>query len=134
MAGQNPGSPTDFQYFYEDEVYKINNRGQVVYGLVLENYEANSSDQESDVETPIQKGEIRVVWHPSGTERVISEKSVSKTHGPLSFPCADKADPHVTPSSCMPMYLPFMNLLFLFELPWPWSWNRTFLNSLLYYS
>ncbi|KAF9420973.1 hypothetical protein HW555_002956 [Spodoptera exigua] len=76
MAGQNPGSPTDFQYFYEDEVYKINNRGQVVFGLVLENYEANSSDQESDIETPIQKGEIRVVWHPSGTERVISEKSV----------------------------------------------------------
>ncbi|XP_047994870.1 (E3-independent) E2 ubiquitin-conjugating enzyme isoform X3 [Leguminivora glycinivorella] len=76
MAGQNPGSPTDFQYFYEDEVYKINNHGQVVFGLVLENYEANSSDQESDMETPIQKGEIRVVWHPSGTERVISEKSV----------------------------------------------------------
>ncbi|CAK1547052.1 unnamed protein product [Leptosia nina] len=76
MAGQNPGSPTDFQYFYEDEVYKINNRGQVVFGLVLENYEANSSDQESDMETPIQKGEIRVVWHPSGTERVVSEKSV----------------------------------------------------------
>ncbi|XP_068631681.1 (E3-independent) E2 ubiquitin-conjugating enzyme [Battus philenor] len=76
MAGQNPGSPTDFQYFYEDEVYKINNRGQVVFGLVLENYEANSSDQESEIETPIQKGEIRVVWHPSGTERVISEKSV----------------------------------------------------------
>lgn len=78
MAGQNPGSPTDFQYFYEDEVYKITNRGQVVFGLVLENYEANSSDQESDIETPIQKGEIRVVWHPSGTERVISEKSVSQ--------------------------------------------------------
>ncbi|XP_026317784.1 (E3-independent) E2 ubiquitin-conjugating enzyme UBE2O [Hyposmocoma kahamanoa] len=76
MAGQNPGSPTDFQYFYEDEVYKINNSGQVVFGLVLENYEANLSDQESDTETPIQKGEIRVVWHPSGTERVISEKSV----------------------------------------------------------
>ncbi|KAI8435757.1 hypothetical protein MSG28_003994 [Choristoneura fumiferana] len=76
MAGQNPGSPTDFQYFYEDEVYKINNHGQVVFGLVLENYEANSSDQESDIETPIQKGEIRVVWHPSGTERVISEKTV----------------------------------------------------------
>ncbi|GBP38405.1 hypothetical protein EVAR_28202_1 [Eumeta japonica] len=76
MAGQNPGSPTDFQYFYEDEVYKINNRGQVIFGLVLENYEANSSDQESDIETPIQKGEIRVVWHPSGTERVISEKTV----------------------------------------------------------
>lgn len=77
MAGQNPGSPTDFQYFYEDEVYKINNRGQVVFGLVLENFEANSSDQESDIETPIQKGEIRVVWHPSGTERVVSEKTVS---------------------------------------------------------
>ncbi|KOB75972.1 Uncharacterized protein OBRU01_06572, partial [Operophtera brumata] len=76
MAGQNPGSPTDFQYFYEDEVYKINNRGQVVFGLVLENYEANSSDQESDIDIPIQKGEIRVVWHPSGTERVITEKSV----------------------------------------------------------
>ncbi|XP_053607115.1 (E3-independent) E2 ubiquitin-conjugating enzyme isoform X2 [Plodia interpunctella] len=76
MAGQNPGSPTDFQYFYEDEVYKINNRGQVVFGLVLENYEGISSDQESDIEAAVQKGEIRVVWHPSGTERVISEKSV----------------------------------------------------------
>ncbi|KAL4719760.1 hypothetical protein ACJJTC_005228 [Scirpophaga incertulas] len=76
MAGQNPGSPTDFQYFYEDEVYKINNRGQVVFGLVLENYEGISSDQESDIESSVQKGEIRVVWHPSGTERVVSEKSV----------------------------------------------------------
>ena len=85
MAGQNPGSPTDFQYFYEDEVYKINNRGQVVFGLVLENYEANSSDQESDIETPIQKGEIRVVWHPSGTERVISEKSVSEDNYKISY-------------------------------------------------
>lgn len=77
MAGQNPGSPTDFQYFYEDEVYKINNRGQVIFGLVLENFEANSSDQDSDNETPVQKGEIRVVWHPSGTERVVAERSVS---------------------------------------------------------
>ncbi|KAM3964473.1 LOW QUALITY PROTEIN: (E3-independent) E2 ubiquitin-conjugating enzyme UBE2O [Aphomia sociella] len=76
MAGQNPGSPTDFQYFYEDEVYKINNRGQVVFGLVLENYEGISSDQESDIEAAVQKGEIRVVWHPSGNERVISEKTV----------------------------------------------------------
>lgn len=87
MAGQNPGSPTDFQYFYEDEVYKINNRGQVVFGLVLENYEANSSDQDSDMETPIQKGEIRVVWHPSGTERVISEKTVSKALRKCTVSC-----------------------------------------------
>lgn len=77
MAGLNPGSPTDFQYFFEDEVYKINNRGQVVFGLVFDNYEATSTDQDSEVETPIQKGEIRVVWHPTATERVIPERTVS---------------------------------------------------------
>lgn len=116
MAGQNPGSPTDFQYFYEDEVYKINNRGQVVFGLVLENYEANSSDQESDIDIPIQKGEIRVVWHPSGTERVITEKSVSKIHCPLSFPHADKAESQV---ACIELHCCVFGMIILLWCSYP---------------
>lgn len=72
MAGQNPGPTAEFQYFYEDEVFKINKRGQVVFGLVMENFEANSSEEDTEEESPVKKGEIRVVWHPSGIERVIS--------------------------------------------------------------
>ena len=68
----------DHQYFYEDEVYRINKKGFIEFGMVLENSELVSSDENSDFEegARIKKGHVRVAWHPSGAEEVIQEKKV----------------------------------------------------------
>ncbi|GAB6031161.1 hypothetical protein CHUAL_007964 [Chamberlinius hualienensis] len=50
------------KYFEEDIVYRINRKGNLVFGLVLENSEF--------------KGHVRVAWHPKGEEEVLSEKKV----------------------------------------------------------
>lgn len=69
---------TEHQYFYEDEVFRINKRGNIEYGMVLENSELVSSDENSDGEEGcrMKQGHIRVAWHPSGEEEVIQEKKV----------------------------------------------------------
>nr|CAD7448041.1 unnamed protein product [Timema bartmani] len=68
----------EHQYFYEDEVFRINKKGNIEFGMVLENSELVSSDENSDVEEGgrMKKGHIRVAWHPSGVEEVIPEKKV----------------------------------------------------------
>lgn len=68
----------EHQYFYEDEVYRINKKGYIEFGMVLENSELVSSDENSDNEegTRMKKGHVRVAWHPSGVEEVIQEKKV----------------------------------------------------------
>ncbi|KAK7794133.1 hypothetical protein R5R35_012619 [Gryllus longicercus] len=67
----------EHQFFYEDEVYRINKKGNVEFGMVLENSELVSSDENSDVEEGgrMKKGHIRVAWHPTGVE-VIPERKV----------------------------------------------------------
>lgn len=69
--------PMENQFFYEDEVFTIDKKGMVKFGLVLENYEA-VSDNEDDYEDVLHKGEIRVSWHPDGKEEIINEKYVSR--------------------------------------------------------
>lgn len=68
----------EHQYFYEDEVYRMNKRGNIEFGMVLENSELVSSDDNSDGEEggKMKKGHIRVAWHPTGEEEVIPEKKV----------------------------------------------------------
>lgn len=68
----------EHQYFYEDEVYRVNKKGNIEFGMVLENSELVSSDDDSDNEEGVKmkKGHIRVAWHPTGTEEVVSEKKV----------------------------------------------------------
>lgn len=70
----------EYQYFYEDEVYRINKKGNIEFGMVLENAELVSSDENSDVEEGgrMKKGHIRVAWHPKGVEEVIPERKVSE--------------------------------------------------------
>lgn len=68
-----PQAAGDHSYFYEDEVYRVNGRGQVAFGLVLDNCEGSSSDTDGE---QLQRGDLRVVWHPSGRERVVSDRSV----------------------------------------------------------
>lgn len=64
-------------FFYEDEVLKFDKNGRVKFGLVLESYEANYSESESDFEDSVKKGELRVAWHPEGNVEVIEEQYVS---------------------------------------------------------
>lgn len=71
----------EYEYFYEDEVFRFNKKGQLQLGMVLENAELVSSDEESDVEEEdkVTKGNIRVAWYPNGEEVVLSERKVSWT-------------------------------------------------------
>ena len=65
-------------YFFEDEVYRVNKKGYIEFGMVLQNSELLSSDENSDNEDTgkLKKGYIRVAWHPTGTEEVVSERKV----------------------------------------------------------
>lgn len=66
------------QYFYEDVVYRVDKKGNVVFGIVMENDDQDLSEESSDSEESQKrkKGEIRVVWHPSGVEELVSSKKV----------------------------------------------------------
>ncbi|XP_045602323.2 (E3-independent) E2 ubiquitin-conjugating enzyme UBE2O isoform X2 [Procambarus clarkii] len=68
----------EYQYFYEDEVYRFNKKGNLELGMVLENAEFVSSDEESDLdeEYKVTKGSIRVAWYPKGEEQVLPERKV----------------------------------------------------------
>ncbi|KAK7004416.1 E2/E3 hybrid ubiquitin-protein ligase UBE2O [Biomphalaria glabrata] len=66
--------------FEEDEVY-IENQGKgISFGLVLENgdFFSSSDEDEADnkIDERIQKGTVRVAWHPTGKETVVAENKV----------------------------------------------------------
>ncbi|CAH0395025.1 unnamed protein product [Bemisia tabaci] len=70
----------DHQFFYEDEVFRVNKNGKIMFGMVVENFKLYSSDDSSsssdDEEPKVEEGHIRVAWHPHGKKEVISEKKV----------------------------------------------------------
>ncbi|GAB0092462.1 (E3-independent) E2 ubiquitin-conjugating enzyme [Sergentomyia squamirostris] len=71
------GEATNNLYFYEDEVYRIDHRGRVKFGLIMENFESTPSDSEVDINNvALRQGECRVVFHPDGKEQVLSESQV----------------------------------------------------------
>jgi len=64
-------------YFHEDEIFRLNKKGNVELGMVLETSESLSSDEEDDeCDGNIRHGYIRVAWHPSGMEEILPEKKV----------------------------------------------------------
>ena len=69
---------SEIKFFYEDVVYRLGKKGNLQLGMVVENSEFASSDEESsdDEEEKLQKGTIRVAWHPSGDEQVLKETKV----------------------------------------------------------
>lgn len=67
----------DNQYFYEDEVFKVDKKGRVKFGVITENSSTFYSDEDTDDGDVLSKGEIRVLWHPDGKEEVLMEQSVS---------------------------------------------------------
>ncbi|CAI9728364.1 Hypothetical predicted protein [Octopus vulgaris] len=62
--------------FDEDEVCMVTDKG-CVYGLVLENSEYVSSDEEQNDPDQfcdcVRRGTVRVAWHPDGKESVVPE-------------------------------------------------------------
>ncbi|EZA56492.1 hypothetical protein DMN91_010027 [Ooceraea biroi] len=67
------------QYFYEDVVYRVDKRGNVVFGIVMENDDQDMSEESSDSEESPpkrKKGEIRMIWHPSGVDELVNCKKV----------------------------------------------------------
>lgn len=79
------------QYFYEDVVYRVDMRGNVVFGIVMENDDQDMSEESSDSEGILpkrKKGEIRMIWHPSGVEELINCKKVYG--GSLLYHSADR--------------------------------------------
>lgn len=76
---------TACKYFEEDAVYRINRKGNLVFGLVLVNAEFFSSSDEDDDDDKtsndewqrVKKGYVRVAWHPKGDE-IIREEKVQK--------------------------------------------------------
>lgn len=69
------------QYFYEDVVYRVDKRGNVVFGIVMENDDQDMSEESSDSEESLpkrKKGEIRMIWHPSGVEELVNCKKVPR--------------------------------------------------------
>ncbi|XP_014238160.1 (E3-independent) E2 ubiquitin-conjugating enzyme UBE2O [Trichogramma pretiosum] len=69
---------SDNQYFYEDLVYRVDKKGNVEFGIVMGNDDQDmSEDSSSNEDSPKRKkGEIRVVWHPSGVEELINSKKL----------------------------------------------------------
>lgn len=65
--------------FDEDEVCIPTSSGGFKYGLVVESSEYISSDEdEDDNENRVQRGQVKVAWHPNGNETVVSEKKVTR--------------------------------------------------------
>lgn len=85
MASNVATATAESQYFYEDVVYRVDKRGNVKFGIVMENDDQDMSDDSSDSEDgpKRKKGEIRVVWHPSGVEELVNSKKVIFSNGPI---------------------------------------------------
>ena len=64
--------------FEEDEVCIPTSTGGFKYGLVVESSEYISSDEDDDeFENRVQKGTVKIAWHPSGDETVVAENKVN---------------------------------------------------------
>ncbi|XP_001999983.3 (E3-independent) E2 ubiquitin-conjugating enzyme isoform X2 [Drosophila mojavensis] len=67
----------EFQFFFEDEVFRIDRQGRVRFGVVTGTAESYSSDDEEDeINEVLGKGEVRVAFYPDGKEIVRTEKSI----------------------------------------------------------
>lgn len=65
-----------WSFFEEDEVCRKTADGSFMYGFVVKNSTYQSSDEEEDDEDRLEKGKVRVSWHPTGKESVVSENQV----------------------------------------------------------
>lgn len=69
----------DEKFFYEDEVAMVSPKsGLVKYGLILTTNRTRSETElkKSSFKNP---NEIKVIWHPNGTEEIISDNKVRQS-------------------------------------------------------
>lgn len=77
LSTKNSGNP-EFQFFFEDEVFRIDRKGRVRFGFVTGTAESYSSDEDEEEDNEVlSNGEVRVAFYPDGKEIVLAEKSVS---------------------------------------------------------
>ncbi|EDW43357.1 (E3-independent) E2 ubiquitin-conjugating enzyme UBE2O isoform X1 [Drosophila sechellia] len=73
---------TESQFFFEDEVFRIDRRGRVHFGVVTATTESYSSSEEDDVDS-LSKGEVRVAFYLDSKEMVHTEQSIGLAHRTL---------------------------------------------------
>ncbi|XP_075147888.1 (E3-independent) E2 ubiquitin-conjugating enzyme UBE2O [Haematobia irritans] len=69
------GTPADNMYFYEDEVFRIDKKGRVKFGCVLQTA-ADQDDNDEEFGETLSKGEVRVAWYPEDKDRVHAENTI----------------------------------------------------------
>lgn len=78
-VNNGPTKPNEPHFFYEDEVFRFSRGGNLQFGMVVENSEFVSSDEEDiDEGSRLKQGYVRVSWHPKGHEEVVRENKVIK--------------------------------------------------------
>ncbi|XP_017040016.1 (E3-independent) E2 ubiquitin-conjugating enzyme UBE2O [Drosophila ficusphila] len=73
---KNQSGNNECQFFFEDEVFRIDKRGRVHFGVVTETAESYSSDEDEEMDEMLSKGEVRVAFYPDGKEVVHSEQAI----------------------------------------------------------
>lgn len=87
VPSKSQSGNNECQFFFEDEVFRIDRRGRVHFGVITETAESYSSDEDEEVdEVLLSKGEVRVAFYPDGKEMVHTEQSVSKPFLLLPLP------------------------------------------------
>lgn len=74
-AAKNPAAnPPKDTYFFEDEVFTVDKRGRVKFGVIISS--GTISDEED--EEYVDPGKVRVSLHPDGKEIVLPANQVSE--------------------------------------------------------
>nr|XP_036674139.1 (E3-independent) E2 ubiquitin-conjugating enzyme UBE2O [Drosophila suzukii] len=76
VPSRNQAGNNECQFFFEDEVFRIDRRGRVHFGVVTETSESYSSDEDEEIDEVLSKGEVRVAFYPDGKEMVHTERSI----------------------------------------------------------
>ncbi|KAH8326187.1 hypothetical protein KR067_003251, partial [Drosophila pandora] len=76
VPSKSQSGNNECQFFFEDEVFRIDRRGRVHFGVITETAESYSSDEDEEVDEVLSKGEVRVAFYPDGKEMVHTEQSI----------------------------------------------------------
>jgi len=77
--GPSASSSIAPSFFYEDQVYRVGKNGELEFGLVTENWQMYSSDEEDEEDGPSDKvpqGHVAVTWFPKNKDEVVLESKV----------------------------------------------------------
>ncbi|XP_002137019.3 (E3-independent) E2 ubiquitin-conjugating enzyme UBE2O isoform X1 [Drosophila pseudoobscura] len=75
IAASKSAENSPCRFFFEDEIFRIDSRGRVHFGVVTETTESHSSEDEDDND-PLFAGEVRVAFYPDGKEQIRMESAI----------------------------------------------------------